>query len=180
MQLRRATADDTGAIAALHADSWRRNYRGAFLDSFLDGDVLSDRLAVWSDRMAQPEPSSCTIIAERDGEFLGFAHTKFDHDPTWGALLDNLHVTHVHKRLGIGTRLMVETARAVLARPTPTGLYLWVLEQNTPAQAFYKARGGEAVGRALRGPFPGGGTAPGLRMAWPDPAQLIRSERAVG
>jgi hypothetical protein len=27
----------------LHADSWRRHYRGAYADAFLDGDVLADR-----------------------------------------------------------------------------------------------------------------------------------------
>ncbi|HTD49704.1 MAG TPA: GNAT family N-acetyltransferase [Acidimicrobiia bacterium] len=175
MELRLATGDDVEAIAALHADSWRRNYRGAYLDSYLDGDVVADRLAVWSDRIAHAGPAERTIVAERDGEFLGFAHTKFDEDPIWGALLDNLHVVHDHKGLGIGTSLLSETARAVLARPAPTGLYLWVLEQNTAAQAFYAARGGREVGRELRGPFPGGGTAVGLRIAWPDPSVLCRS-----
>ncbi len=28
------------------------------------------------------------------GGLIGFAHTAFDEDPTWGALLDNLHVAH--------------------------------------------------------------------------------------
>jgi hypothetical protein len=50
---------------------------------------------------------------------------------------------------------------------------LWVLEQNTSGQAFYDARGGTCVGRERRGPFPGGGTAMGLRYAWPDPAALV-------
>ncbi|MBV9411286.1 MAG: GNAT family N-acetyltransferase, partial [Acidimicrobiia bacterium] len=40
VRCRVATIDDVEAIAALHADSWRRNYRGAYLDSYLDGDVL--------------------------------------------------------------------------------------------------------------------------------------------
>src|SRR6188768_3459087 len=44
--LRPATAGDAGQIAALHADSWRRHYRGAYSDAFLDGDVLTDRLRV--------------------------------------------------------------------------------------------------------------------------------------
>jgi ribosomal protein S18 acetylase RimI-like enzyme len=174
MELRPATRDDVDGIAALHADSWRRNYRGAFLDSYLDGDVVADRLAVWTDRIAHAGPTERTIVAEQDGEFLGFAHTQFDEDPIWGALLDNLHVVHDHKGLGIGTNLLRETARAVLARPAPTGLYLWVLEQNTAAQAFYAARGGREVGRELRGPFPGGGTAVGFRIAWPDPSVLCR------
>jgi len=36
---RPARASDSEAIAALHADSWRRHYRGAYSDAFLDGDV---------------------------------------------------------------------------------------------------------------------------------------------
>lgn len=49
--------------ARLNADSWRRNYRGAYLDSFLDGDVLADRLAVWTDRLTQPRSNQYTIVA---------------------------------------------------------------------------------------------------------------------
>ena len=174
METRVATERDVEAIARLHADSWRRNYRGAYLDSYLDGDVVSDRIAVWTERIARPVVSSHTIVAERDGVFVGFAHTVFDDDPRWGALLDNLHVAHEMKGGGVGTVLMSESARAVLEQDPPTGLYLWVLEQNEAAQAFYRARGGTEAGRELRGPFPGGGTAYALRMAWPDPERLIR------
>ena len=95
---------------------------------------------------------------------------------SWGALLDNLHVTHEHKGLGIGTRLVAETARGVLAREPQSGLYLWVLEQNTAAQVFYAARGGTEVERGMRGPFPGGGTAISLRIAWPDPSVLLTTQ----
>ena len=175
MELREATPRDVDAIAGLHADSWRRNYRGAFLDSFLDGDVFADRQAVWTERLAQPDPASFTIVAEHDGDFLGFSYTKLGADPRFGALLDNLHVTHSHKRLGIGTRLVAETAWGLLARAPASGLYLFVLEQNTPAQAFYAARGGVEVAREMRGPFPGGGTAPAVRIAWPDPSVLLVS-----
>ena len=33
VQYREATELDSRAIAALHADSWRRHYRGAYADS---------------------------------------------------------------------------------------------------------------------------------------------------
>jgi hypothetical protein len=33
LQFREAGPGDAGAIAGLHADSWRRHYRGAFSDS---------------------------------------------------------------------------------------------------------------------------------------------------
>jgi len=173
MECRPATASDAEAIADLHADSWRRNYRGAYLDSYLDGDVVADRLAVWSDRLTDPEPDRFTLVAEVDGFVAGFAHTILDEDATWGAYLENLHVGHDLKRQRMGSKLLAETARELIQKRPSSGLYLWVLEQNAAARAFYEARGGRRTGRELRGPFPGGGTAVGLRFAWPDPRQLL-------
>jgi GNAT superfamily N-acetyltransferase len=198
VRFRQAGPRDAQAVAALHADSWRRHYRGAYSDSFLDGDVATDRMAVWSDRLQRPDAVSCTILAEDGDGLVGFAHVVFDDDPAWGALLDNLHVVHGHKRGGIGSRLLALTAEAVIERtqapPAPTapapaepaqtggsppaGLYLWVLEQNADAQAFYEARGGRCVGRGLTDP-PGGdssrlnGSPAKLRYAWPDPSVLL-------
>jgi GNAT superfamily N-acetyltransferase len=170
LQFRIARAGDAEAVANLHAESWRRHYRGAYSDAFLDGDVFADRSGVWTDRLREPDPRRCTILAE-DGSLVGFANTFFDDDPKWGALLDNLHVTDRHKSRGVGTRLLALTAKAVIARPESAGLYLWVLEQNVDAQAFYEARGGKRVGRGLVSP-PGGiasrltGSPAKLRYAW--------------
>jgi len=119
------------------------------------------------------DPHSQTIVAEGADGLVGFAHTVFEADPRWGALLDNLHVVPGEKRRGIGSRLLALTAEAVTGRGT--GLYLWVLEQNVDARAFYEARGGTCVGRAPVPP-PGGnagrlnGSPVGLRYAWPHPA----------
>jgi ribosomal protein S18 acetylase RimI-like enzyme len=172
---RRATREDVEAIAALHAESWRRNYRGAFSDAFLDGDVLAERLVVWTDRLTQPQPADRTIVVEHAGAVVGFAHTVLDDDPTWGALLDNLHVEHHLRGQGIGSRLMAKVAAAVIEQGTSAQLYLWVLEQNHSARAFYEARGGKCVGREAFEP-PGGGTATGLRYVWPDLSALVAPE----
>jgi GNAT superfamily N-acetyltransferase len=172
MEYRPASARDIEAIARLHAESWRRHYRGALADAYLDGAVGADRLAVWTDRLTEPGPNQYTIVAEADGALVGFAHTVLDEDPTWGALLDNLHVVYARKRAGIGTRLVAEAAGFVLERTPSTGLFLWVLEQNIAAQAFYEARGGRCVERRIT-EMEGGGTAAGLRYVWPDPAALL-------
>ena len=172
-----ADAADAVAIAHLHADSWRRHYRGAYSDAFLDGRLVADRLAVWTELLAEPDPRRHTLLAE-DGGVVGFANTLFDHDRKWGALLDNLHVTGEHKRRGIGSRLLSMTAEAVIARPEASGLYLWVLEQNVEAQAFYEGRGGKCVERHPASP-PGGvasrltGSPTKLRYVWRDPAVLL-------
>jgi GNAT superfamily N-acetyltransferase len=149
----------------------------AYSDSFLDGDVLADRLAVWTERLRDPDPRRCTILAERDG-LIGFANTFLDDDPTWGALLDNLHVAGSEGGRGIGSRLLALTAEAVIERAPGTGLYLWVLEQNLEARAFYEARGGRYMGREPVSP-PGGiprrltGSPVKLRYAWPELNGLV-------
>jgi GNAT superfamily N-acetyltransferase len=178
LQFRSAGRPDAGAVGALHADSWRRHYRGAYSDAFLDGDVHADRLNAWIQRLREPDARSLTIVAENGDGLVGFAHTVFEEDPRWGALLDNLHVVDREKRRGIGSRLLALTAQAVLERGT--GLYLWALEQNVDARAFYEARGGRCVGRALV-PAPGGvagrlnGRPVGLRYAWANPALALGS-----
>jgi len=171
MRYRQATAEDADAIAQLHADSWRRTYRGAFSDEFLDGPVVGERRTVWAERLSRPAAPTYTVVADDDGVVVGFAHTVFDDDPVWGALLDNLHVVHGLKRQGVGRRLMARSAQAVVEREARSGLYLWVLQQNITAQAFYEAIGGDRVGEGVSHP-PGGGTAPTFRYAWPDPAAL--------
>jgi len=177
VRLRRAGADDAVAIAHLHADSWRRHYRGAYSDTFLDGDVLEDRLATWGHRLASPSSETFTVVAEKESTLVGFGHVVFDDDPTWGSLLDNLHVIHDAHRSGIGTRLLASVAEAAVERASNAGLYLWVLEQNVAAQRFYQARGGVFVERALLDP-PGGipsrmnGSPLKLRYAWPRSSAL--------
>jgi len=178
LRLRPAGAEDAAAVAGLHADSWRRHYRGAFSDAFLDGDVGGYLLARWTTQLSSPDPRFCTIVADLDGEVVGLAHTRFGDDPAWGALLDNLHVAYGLKRLGVGTRLLALTAQAVLDCAPGSGLYLWVLEQNAGARAFYTARGGRCVEIAAVSP-PGGdparlnGSPRSLRFAWPDPSTLL-------
>jgi GNAT superfamily N-acetyltransferase len=174
---RDACERDAGGIAALHADSWRRHYRGAYLDSYLDGDVLPERLQVWASRLAgSPVGVQYTVVAEGEGAIAGFAHVVFDHDSTWGALLDNLHVRSDVKRCGVGTNLMSRTALGLLRHRPSGSMHLWVLDQNQAAQSFYDARGGVRVESQLRGPFPGGGNALGHRYFWPDASLLVVPE----
>lgn len=182
-QFRGAGPADAEAVAALHADSWRRHYRGVYSDGFLDGDVEADRRTVWTDRLREPDPQRCTIVAD-DGRVVGLANTFFEDDPEWGALLDNLHVADGYKRAGIGSHLLALTARAVSDRSGSSGLYLWVLEQNVEAQAFYEACGGRCVGRRPVD-APGGitsritGSPIALRYAWSDSAGAFRAGRGT-
>jgi GNAT superfamily N-acetyltransferase len=179
VSFRAAAAADADSVAALHADSWRRYYRGAYADAFLDGDVLADRRTAWSRRLATQGPASITILAEADGEIAGFVHLLLDEDERWGSLVDNLHVTQARQRHGIGSALITRTAQAVIDHGTTGSMYLWVLDQNTAAQAFYTAHGGRSAERAFveaPGGVPGRlhGYPAKLRYVWPDARVLLR------
>ena len=172
MHLRQATASDAATIALLHAESWRRHYRGAYADTYLDGDVVADRRAVWSARLTAAG-HSLTVLAEDGAEPVGFVHVVFDDDPRWGSLIDNLHVRSGRQRGGVGTALMARAVEEVRERASSERRYLWVLEQNTAAQDFYRALGGECVERATVS-APGGvasrlrGSPRKLRFSWGD------------
>lgn len=178
MRFRAAEAADADDLAALHADSWRRHYRGAYADSFLDGDVLADRQATWRRRLQTPDRPSHTIVAVDDGDLVAFAHVVFDDDETYGSLLDNLHVVKGRQRSGIGALLVSHVASAVVERAASARLYLWVLEQNVSAQAFYERIGGVRMERVPLDP-PGGvaarlnGAPAKLRYVWPDATDLL-------
>ncbi len=177
--IRRAFAGDTLDIARLHADSWRRHYRGAFSAFYLDGDLDADRLTVWTERLLS-QATAITFVAEGSEAVVGFVHVQLDADPAWGALVDNLHVSYEWQGSGIGTRLLGAAALGVRDVRPAAGIYLWVLEQNIQAQGFYLSRGGRLQGREPVSP-PGGdfrnlvGQPYAIRVAWPDLSALIRS-----
>ena len=172
VRYRTAGAADAAAIGRLHADSWRRHYRGAYPDEFLDGDLDGERIAHWTELLGEAGDTQQTVLAEEGGSLAGFVHVELDADPAWGAVVGNLHVRSTHHRHGLGTELMARGARFVVERRPGNGLFLWVLKQNTAGQAFYAARGGACVEEA-DGPVRGGVSVRVLRYAWADPRALI-------
>lgn len=172
LTLRPASPADADWIAALHTDSWQRNYRGSYSDRFLDERLAADHLALWHGRLAAPTTAARTLIAERDDEAVGFVHVELDDDAHFGALVDNLHVRHDARRSGIGRVLLAEVARLVATERPGSGYYLWVLEANNAAIAFYRALGGTFIDRGALSP-PGGdpenlcGRPTKQRVVWP-------------
>jgi hypothetical protein len=73
------------------------------------------------------------------------------------------------------------TARTVAAKSEQSPLHLWVLEQNTAAQAFYEAHGARHVGRSPV-PAPGGipdrlnGSPYRLLCAWENCSSVGKAE----
>ena len=169
---RMATEADSRALAALHVESWRANYRGALSDAYLDGPVEAERRSVWKERFERPRAGQIVMLAERAGSLVGFICGFADHDRTWGTLIDNLHVAPSHKGRGLGRGLMRAIAQHLVQASPGRPIHLYVLEANHAARGFYDRLGGEPVehGRKLE---PDGSECSVIRYAWPSPARLL-------
>ena len=162
---RKAVASDAVAIANLHAESWRIAYRGMLSDEFLDKHVFDERIAVWQERFRVPAANQYILVAEVDGDMIGFACAYGGEDQKWGSFLDNLHVADAFKRRGIGAGLMRQVAQWSSGQYPGAGMYLWVLESNTPAMRFYEKLGGVRSGEGVWTPSDGGNYRK-YRYAW--------------
>jgi GNAT superfamily N-acetyltransferase len=116
-----------------------------------------------------PEPSAEAVIAELDGEAVGFAlfHATFS---TWecraGIWLEDLYVPPQHRRSGVGGALLAHLANLTVQRGC-TRLEWAALDWNSPALEFYEKLGatqlkewkmhrldGERLARVARGHDP--------------------------
>jgi len=170
---REATADDARAIALLHADSWRRNYRGIFRDEFLDQGILDERRGVWTERLINnPDPQRFVLLAEQDGALAGFICAYGDEHPRLGSLIDNLHVAHDRQRAGIGRELMRRAGVWLAERFPRSPVYLDVLERNERAIKFYAAVGGRREGPLMTAGADGTRVS-SYHVIWESPGALI-------
>ena len=94
-----------------------------------------------------PTPAAEAVIAERDGDPVGFAlfYTTFS---TWecipGIWLEDLYVGPEHRRGGVGEALLRHLAR--LATDRGYARLEWAaLDWNTPALSFYEKLGAEVL-----------------------------------
>lgn len=172
MVIRIANESDSHAIAVLHAESWRSTYRGMFSDSYLDGPIEEERLVCWQKRLATPSNNQFVLIAEDQKRLLGFVCIFLKADPVWGTLIDNLHVRVPVKRKGIGTQLLQEVAKWLLVQLPNDPVYLWALEKNYRARAFYENLQGKSVETRLE-PQADGRKVYAVRYAWKTPTALL-------
>lgn len=178
MRIRVAQAHDALGIASLHVSSWRAAYRGMLSNTYLDGPVETERAQLWRSRFAQPAANQYVVVAETQEQIVGFACAYGAEDPTWGTLLENLHVAHEYRRRGIGARLMAQVASWSTCAHPSASLHLWVLKPNLPARSFYQVLGAEPIESTVWHP-PEGGPVPQVRLAWREPRALLARARVA-
>jgi ribosomal protein S18 acetylase RimI-like enzyme len=167
IKLRPAELSDFEAIARLHVDNWRTNYRGILSDNYLDNEIEKDRLETWSGRLTCPVENQIVTIATQDNTFAGFCCLYLDDDPTFGSLIDNLHVPSTLQKSGIGKMLVIDSANKVYDKAKNKKMYLWVYEANKNARIVYDKLGGRNF-ETIDKENPDGTKSKTCRIVWDD------------
>jgi ribosomal protein S18 acetylase RimI-like enzyme len=149
MDIRRATAGDSGAIARVQVDTWRTTYRGIAPQSYLDAMEIVPRAEYWRDHLAAG--GSRVYVAELDNKVCGFIsgcalrEPLLDFEGEGVGEIAAIYIVFEAQRRGCGRAMMRRLAEDLLQDGLKSAV-VWVLERN-PACDFYARLGGELVGR---------------------------------
>jgi GNAT superfamily N-acetyltransferase len=139
--LRDAVPEDAEAGAALQRNCWREAYGGLAADPGLLQARLADVGRWVRSWRTQLESGPPRIVAEAEGELIGFAVAGPSRDPE-PPVPHELYAVYL-RRLWYGTGVAQALLDAVLGdRPAS----LWVLEDNLRARGFYARNGFVADG----------------------------------
>ncbi|MFI9154405.1 GNAT family N-acetyltransferase [Streptomyces sp. NPDC053367] len=142
------TLADCGRVAEIRVGGWRSAYRDLMPQSHLDGLSVTEDAARHRTRFAAADGSTLDLVAERDGEVVGWAcHGPYRDGEvrTADAELYAIYVDPAHCGGGVGQALLAES----VARCTSAGrprMLLWVLKGNARARRFYERAGFRADG----------------------------------
>jgi GNAT superfamily N-acetyltransferase len=167
IQFRTAQFTDHNSIAQIHADNWKKTYRGMLSDHYLDNEVEEDRALVWHQRLRSPADNQHIILAISEEKVIGFCCIYFNDDPTFGSLIDNLHVAASQQKTGVGRLLLQAAARVIQEKASKPQLYLWVFDKNENAKQFYDRIGGKNYETVEKESFDGS-VALVCRYVWED------------
>lgn len=137
--VRRATPEDAALLADIHVTSWQDTYRGVFPDEFLSGLDRAPRESWFEARIRAGESilvdpdehprGFCwygPVRAEAEGQGWAEVYAIYAFPDAWGE--------------GHGHRLLTAAA-GDMANSGYERAFLWVLDRNQRARAFYERQG---------------------------------------
>ena len=137
LKIRRySETDNIDEVSRIYALSWKTAYRGIIPDEYLDS--LSETR--WSAHLNAD--AKRLLLALEDGKPVGAATYSEARDvkmKDWGEII-SLYLLPSHFHKGIGARLFA-AAIGELENEGFRNIYLWVLEENYRARAFYEKHG---------------------------------------
>ncbi|MCM0621740.1 GNAT family N-acetyltransferase [Nocardioides bruguierae] len=141
VSIRRAVPGDAEAWTDLHLVVWEEAYTGLMPPEVLTGR-RSRRDEGVRKRRTMLESGARVLLAEDDGHLVGFASAgpARDEDPPAPVELTAIYARASHHGTGLGRRLLEAALADAGVRPDDA-VYLWVLEGNDRAIAFYTRHG---------------------------------------
>jgi ribosomal protein S18 acetylase RimI-like enzyme len=130
--IRPATPDDAEAVARVHVETWRAAYAHA-----LSAEGLASLSVTQRTELHRRSPP---VVAEVDGEIVGFVSVGPGTDPDTDGELYAIYVLPEHWGSGVGRALM-QAGEERLRELGHEHAILWVLEDNPRARRFYEAAG---------------------------------------
>ena len=143
MELRQASIEDAAPLAVVHVETWQAAYGALLPADFLASLDVAARARAWHERLLVAGPALRTVVAERNGEIVGFATTGASRDEDADAGTGELIALYCHPRAwgtGVGRALIADGVEHLTAAGYHEAT-LWVLEGNGRAQRFYCAAG---------------------------------------
>ncbi|MFI6438605.1 GNAT family N-acetyltransferase [Streptomyces sp. NPDC050759] len=139
---------DCDRVAEIRVRGWQSAYRGLIPQSYLDAMSVARDAERHRTRFEQADGSVVNLVAEWDGEVMGWACHGPYRDGEVRTADAELYAVYVDPRrygTGIGHALLLESLRNRTAMGHER-MYLWVLKDNTRARRFYERAGFEADG----------------------------------
>ena len=132
--VRPATVEDAAGIARVHVTGWREAYAERLPAEFLAGLDEARFARNWEGIVVDGVTDA--FVAERDGEIVGWATAGpgRDDDPPRPRELEGIYLVASAYGSGAGQQLL-----DVALGDAPA--YLWVMEGNARAEAFYRRNG---------------------------------------
>jgi GNAT superfamily N-acetyltransferase len=134
---RDAVAADIPALAELHVTTWNATYNTA------KGPTIATRTWQWNQVFAKDNRRDFVLVLEdRNGRLIGFTWGK-PHEGEFEGELSKIYLRWEYHGLGLGRRMMAETARRFLDR----GIHSFILfaELSNPTLGFYDRMGGQRL-----------------------------------
>lgn len=150
-QVREAVAADAPRLGRVHAQGWQEAYPGLISADALAAATPEHRVARWETILAQPPGATVNLVGvDADDVIMGMgtAGPSRDDDAPTEHELWSLYVLAATYGSGLADLLMERLIGDDAA-------YLWVLEGNERAQAFYRRHGFVADGARLLDPSVG-------------------------
>lgn len=139
--VRRATAKDAAAIAAIHDEAWRLAYRGIIPGGNLERMIARRGPAWWAKAIAR---RAAVLVIEVGGQVCGYATvgaSRMRMLPYAGEIYE-IYLKPEYQGLGFG-RLLFQAARQELKRLGFESFAVRALRDNESAQGFYGRIGGK-------------------------------------